>query len=329
MEGTQEPEPGRARLLEEVERACRVRQFSDRTAEAYAGWIRRYVVFHGKRHPRDLDGEAISAFLSHLATEREVSVSTQRQAASALLFLYGEVLRIPVSIPSGIARPARPRRLPTVLSRSEVLSLLDEVPGLSGLVANLLYGAGLRLMEALNIRMKDLSFDRSEIVIRSGKGGHDRMAILPNTLEPRLRKQVERVRVRHHQDLRANGGWVDVPGALARKIPSCGRDLSWQYTFPASRQYMDSATGQLRRHHLHESAIQREVSSAARRAEIGKRVTCHTLRHSFATHLLENGYDIRTIQELLGHRNVKTTMIYTHVLNRGAGGVISPLDRLK
>jgi site-specific recombinase XerD len=209
-----------------------------------------------------------------LATERNASASTQLQAASAILFLYRQVLEMAVELPSGVARPTRPRRLRTVLSRGEVLSVLSEMQGLSGLVANLLYGAGLRLMEALSIRVKDLSFDRGEIVIRSGKGGHDRVAILPDALK-------------------------------------------------------DGATGQRRRHHLHESAVQRDVSSAARRANIGKRVTCHTFRHSFATHLLEDGYDIRTIQELLGHRSVKTTMIYTHVLNRGAGAVISPLDRLK
>jgi integron integrase len=319
----------RPKLLDEVRRACRARQFSDRTAEAYAGWVRRYVLYHGKQHPRELDGGAISRFLTHLATERSASASTQRQAASAILFLYRQVLEMAVELPSGVARPTRPRRLPTVLSRGEVLSVLREMQGLSGLVANLLYGAGLRLMEALSIRVKDLSFDRGEIVIRSGKGGHDRVAILPDTLKGHLLRKADRVRVRHIEDVGTGGGFVDLPGGLARKIPSAARDLSWQYLFPATRPHTDGATGQRRRHHLHESAVQRDVSSAARRANIGKRVTCHTLRHSFATHLLEDGYDIRTIQELLGHRSVKTTMIYTHVLNRGAGAVISPLDRLK
>lgn len=301
----------------------------DQVRSAYSAWVRRYVVFHGKRHPGELDGEAIAAFLTHLAEDSHVSVSTQRQASSALLFLYDEVLGLSVEVPTGIARPVRPRRLPTVLSRTEVLLLLDEVRGVPALVANLLYGAGMRLMEALCVRIKDVSFDRRETRVRSGKGGHDRIAILPGSLEARLRRQVNRVRALHLQDLSRNGGWVDLPGALERKMPSAGRDLSWQYLFPASRSYKDTATGQLRRHHLHETAVQREVSAAATRAQIGKRATCHTLRHSFATHLLEDGYDIRTIQELLGHRSVKTTMIYTHVLNRGAGGVISPLDRLK
>jgi integron integrase len=205
--------------------------------------------------------------------------------------------------------------------------VLEEVRGLPGLVASVLYGAGLRLLEALSIRIKDVSFDRGEIVVRGGKGDHDRIAILPAALKQPLRRQAERARQRHEADLRNGAGWVDLPGALEKKVPSAARDPGWQYLFPASRTYTDPGTG--RRHHLHESAVQREVSAAARRAGLAKRVTCHTLRHSFATHLLEDGYDIRTIQELLGHRSVRTTMIYTHVLNRGAGGVISPLDRLK
>jgi integron integrase len=319
----------RPKLLDEVRRACHARQFSDRTAEAYSGWVRRYVLYHGKRHPSELDGGAVSAFLTHLATERNASASTQRQAASAILFLYSQVLELAVELPSGVASPTRPRRLPIVLSRGEVLSVLNEMHGLSRLVANLLYGAGLRLMEALSIRIKDLSFDRGEIVIRSGKGGHDRVAILPDSLKDRLLRQADRVRVRHLEDVRTGGGWVNLPGGFARKVPSTARDLSWQYLFPAARRHTDRTTGQRRHHHLHETAVQREVSSAARRASIGKRVTCRTFRHSFATHLLEDGYDIRTIKELLGHRDVKTTMIYTHVLNRGAGAVISPLDRLK
>jgi integron integrase len=323
------PDSPRPKLLEEVKRACRARQFSARTIEAYCGWIRRFVIFHGKRHPRELDADAIASFLTYLAVERSVSAATQRQAASAILFLYASVLKLPVELCTGIAHPGRPRRLPVVLARGEVRVLLEEVRGLPGLVARVLYGAGLRLMEGLSIRVKDVSYERGEIVIRSGKGGHDRMAILPDSLKPNLRRQAERVRARHEVDMRRGAGWVALPGALDRKMPSAARELSWQYLFPASRPHTDRATGQRRRHHLHESAVQREVTAAARRAGIAKRVTCHTLRHSFATHLLEDGYDIRTIQELLGHRSVKTTMIYTHVLNRGAGGVISPLDRLK
>jgi integron integrase len=318
----------RPKLLDAVRQACRARQFSDRTAATYSGWVRRFVRFHGTRHPRELDGDAIQAFLAHLADQRRVSVSTQRQAASALLFLYNEVLKIPVELPAGVLRPVRPRRLPTVLSRTEVAALLAEVRGTPRLVASLLYGAGLRVMEGLELRVKDVAIERGEIRVRSGKGGHDRITMVPRALRSDLRRQVERVRTRHADDLGEGAGWVPIPGALARKIPSAGRDLAWQYLFPASRLYLDPRTGRRQRLHLHPSAVQREVSAAGRRAGIPKRVTCHTLRHSFATHLLDDGYDIRTIQELLGHRSVKTTMIYTHVLNRGPGGVISPLDRL-
>lgn len=316
------------RLLDEVRRACRARQFSQRTAEVYAGWVRRYVLFHRRRHPRDLDSASVAAYLTHLADDRGVSASTQRQAASALLFLYREVLAMPMDVPPGVARPGRRRGLPTVLSRDEVAAVFTEMRGHTQLVAKLLYGSGLRLMEALNIRLKDLSFDRGEITVRSGKGGHDRVTMLPGVLEAQLRRQVAHVHKRHAADVRNGAGWVALPDALARKMPNAGRDPAWQYLFPATRHYTDRETGQRRRHHLHETAIQRAVSAAGRQAGIAKRVTCHTLRHSFATHLLEDRYDIRTIQELLGHKSVKTTMIYTHVLNRGAGGVTSPLDRL-
>jgi integron integrase len=319
--------PRKPRLLEEVRRACRARQFSDRTVDAYTGWVRRYVVFHGKRHPRELDGRAVAAFLTHLADERDVSVSTQRQASSALLFLYRRVLGIPIEAPAGIARPGRPRRLPTVLYRDEVAAVLAETRGTAGLVAKLLYGSGLQLMEALELRLKDLSFDRGEITVRGGRGGHDRVTMLPRALDADLRRQVADVRRRHAADLHAGAGWVALPDALARKMPNAGRDPAWQYLFPATRPHTEPETGERRRHHLHETAVQRAVSAAGRRAGLAKRVTCHTLRHSFATHLLEDRYDIRTIQELLGHRSVKTTMIYTHVLNCGAGGVTSPLDR--
>jgi integron integrase len=316
------------KLLDEVARACRARQFGTRTVEAYVGWIRRFVLFHGRRHPRELDGGHVAAFLTHLAVDRGVSASTQLQASSALRFLYGQVLRTTVEVPDRVARPVRPRRLPVVLGRGEVRAVLDEVRGRASLPARLMYGAGVRLLETLSIRVKDLAFERGEILVRAGKGGHDRIAMLPRTLADDLKRQLRHVRALHDRDVQTGGGWVTVPGALARKIPSARRDPAWQYLFPATRPFTDRETGERRRHHLHESALQREVSAAARRAGLGKRVTCHTLRHSFATHLLEDGYDIRTIQELLGHRSVKTTMIYTHVLNRGAGGVISPLDRL-
>lgn len=316
------------KLLEEVRLACRARQYSERTAEVYSGWVRRYVLFHGKRHPLELDASHATMFLEHLATVHDVSASTQRQAAAALTFLYGEVLGRPVDLPKSIARPGAPKRLPTVLARTEVLRVLEEMRGTPRLVASILYGAGLRLMESLELRLKDVSLERGELTVRSGKGGHSRITMLPRSLLTPLRQQTTRVRALHAEDRARGGGWVTIPPGLERKMSGAGRDLAWQYVFPATRTWVDRETGQSRRHHLHETAVQREVTAAARRSGIAKRVTCHTFRHSFATHLLEDGYDIRTIQELLGHSNVKTTMIYTHVLNRGAGGVISPLDRL-
>jgi integron integrase len=319
---------GRPKLLDAVRSACRARHFSGRTAEAYTGWVRRYVLYHAKRHPAELDGDAIGAFLTHLANRHNISTSTQRQAASALLFLYREVLALPVDPPRGVISPLRPRRLPTVLTRAEVATVLSHMSGTSALVASLLYGAGLRLMEALQLRLKDVSADRREIDVRSGKGGHDRITVLPAAVAPDLARQLARVRRQHAMDVRRGAGWVALPHAFGHKSPAAGRELAWQFLFPAARTHLDAATAQRRRHHLHETAVQRAVATAVRDAAILKRATCHTFRHSFATHLLEDGYDIRTIQELLGHRSVKTTMIYTHVLNRGAGGVISPLDRL-
>jgi integron integrase len=324
--GTLAAPAGPPRLLEEVRRACRARQFSDRTADAYAGWVRRYVRFHGLRHPGELDGRAVDAYLDHLANEGRASVSTQRQAASALIFLYAEVLGRAVRITRALARPGAPRRLPVVLSRDEVRAVLAETRGTARLVANLLYGSGLRLMEALQLRVKDVSLDRREITVRGGKGDRDRMTMLPRALFPEIRRQMDRVRARHAADFRGGAGWVQLPHSLDRKFPHAARQLAWQFLFPASRLHTDSHSRQRRRHYLHPTAVQRDVAAAARTAAIPKRVTCHTLRHSFATHLLEDGYDIRTIQELLGHRDVRTTMIYAHVLNRGPG-VISPLDR--
>jgi integron integrase len=322
-----DPRP-KPRLLEQVRRACRARQYSDRTAEAYAGWVRRFVRFHGARHPRELGSEDVAAFLSHLANEEGVSTSTQNQAASALLFLYREVLGLEMNPPRGVTRPKKPRRLPIVLSRPEVAAVLEGLSGTKRLVACILYRSGCRLMEALQLRVKDVALDRSELSIRAGKGGYDRLTVLPAALQRDLKRQIQRVRILHNEDMQDGAGWVAIPNALARKYPSAGRELAWQWLFPATRRHTDSSTGQNRRHHFHESAIQRAVTNAVRQAGIAKRATCHTLRHSFATHLLEDGYDIRTIQELLGHRSVKTTMIYTHVLNRGGRGVTSPLDRL-
>jgi integron integrase len=316
------------RLLAQVRRACRARQFSDRTADAYAAWVRRFVRFHDMRHPAELDGAAVEAFLIHLADERRASSSTQSQAASALLFLYREVLGKAIAAPHGVLRPHRQRRLPIVLSRGEVRAVLEHLTGMPQLVASLLYGSGLRLMEALQLRIKDVDLVRREISVRQGKGGHNRLSMLPAALIPDLRRQVSHVRAQHAADLAQGAGWVAVPGAIAGKMPNVGRQLPWQWLFPATRRFTDRATGELRRHHLHETAVQRAMTIAVRRAALTKRATCHSFRHSFATHLLEDGYDIRTVQELLGHRNVKTTMIYTHVLNRGGRGVLSPLDRL-
>jgi integron integrase len=321
--------PGRGpKLLERVRLACRARQYSPRTVEAYTGWVRRYVLFHGRRHPAEMGGAEIEAFLTHLATERQVSPSTQNQAASALLFLYREVLRLPVTLPGAVVRPARPKRLPIVLTPREVALLLDELQGPVRLVACLLYGSGLRLLECLQLRIKDVDLERREITVRGGKGGHDRMALLPISLVRDLRQQIRRCLEIHERDVQNGAGWVALPTALGRKLPGAGREPAWQYLFPATRIHTDRATGQRRRHHLHESAVQRTVKDAVLAARIQKRASCHTLRHSFATHLLANGCDIRIIQELLGHRSVKTTMIYTHVLNRGGPGVRSPLDQL-
>lgn len=306
----------------------RARQFSPRTEEAYIGWIRRYVMFHGKRHPAMLDEAAVAAFLTHLASTQRVSASTQNQAASALLFLYREVLQLRMEPPSGVVRPSRPRRLPTVLTRQEVRAVLAEMRGPQRLIAHLMYGSGLRLMEAVQLRVKDVQLDRLEIMVREGKGGGDRVTMLPAALRPEMARQVENVKARHAADARGGGGWATLPAGLERKLTGAARQLAWQWVFPAARRYTDPQTGRRVRHHLHETTVQRAVAAAVRSSRIDKRATCHTFRHSFATHLLEAGYDIRTIQELLGHSDVKTTMIYTHVLNHGGRGVRSPLDAL-
>ena len=317
------------RLLEQVRRAARARQFSDRTLDAYVSWIRRYVHHHGLRHPRELGSAEVAAFLAHLANERSVSSSTQRQAGAALIFLYGEVLGRPLELPKGVLAPRRRRRVPIVLTRGEVRAVLDGLQAPHRLVAELLYGSGLRLMEAMCLRVKDVDPRRHELLVREGKGEDDRITTLPESVTVAIVQQVERVLELHRRDLSAGAGWVELPAAFALKAPGAGREPAWQYLFPATRVRVDAATGQRRRHHLHESAVQRAVKTAVRRSGITRRASCHTFRHSFATHLLEDGYDIRTIQELLGHRSVRTTMIYTHVLNRGGRGVVSPLDRLR
>jgi len=291
--------------------------------------VLRFVRFHGRRHPRQMGEAEVTAFLSHLAVHDKVAASTQNQALSALLFLYRDVLRLELSWLDDVVRAKQPLRLPTVLTVGEVQAVLAHLHGVNWLVGSLLYGAGLRLMEALHLRIQDLDFERGEITVRHGKGGKDRRTVLPGAVKRPLAAHLTRVQARHREDLQRGAGSVVLPGALARKAPGASRDWCWQWVFPASRLYCDRETSELRRHHHHESAVQRAVKEAVRCAGIPKRATCHTLRHSFATHLLESGYDIRTIQELLGHTSLTTTMIYTHVLNRGGGGVRSPLDGVK
>lgn len=321
-----QPKP---RLLQSLRANLRLRQYSPRTEEAYTSWTRRYVRFHGLRHPEQLGVEEVRAFLVHLAEDRHCAPATLAQALAALLFLYKEVLRQPLPGLGAIPRARAPVRLPTVLGPEEVRQVLAELRGVTRLVGLVLYGGGLRLMEALTLRVKDLDIGRGEIVIRRGKGAKDRVTVLPDVLRPALAAQIERVRALHRREcgLAAEAGWVVIPTALARKYPQAGRSLQWQWLFPARRIQHDAVTGRRSRNHLHESAVQRAMSEAVRRSGITKRASCHTLRHSFATHLLESGADIRTVQELLGHRDVSTTMLYTHVLNRGGLGVRSPADR--
>jgi integron integrase len=287
----------------------------------------RYILFHGKRHPGTLDGE-VQAFLEHLAIERNVAASTQSQALAALLFLYGEVLAISIERYVQLPRPRRPERLPVVLSPSEISRLLAELRGTPRLMASLMYGSGLRLMECARLRVKDVDFEGRELRIHASKGGRSRHVPLPTLLTTELQAQLSMARRQHEADVDGGGGFVELPTALAAKLRSAPRDWPWQWVFPATRTYVHAATGERRRHHLHETVVQRAVREAARAASLTKRASCHSFRHSFATHLLEAGYDIRTIQELLGHRDVSTTMIYTHVLNRGPLGIQSPFDKL-
>jgi integron integrase len=316
------------RLLDQVRDAIRRRHFSRRTEEAYVGWIRRFILFHDKCHPREMGEAEITGFLTSLAVKGKVAVSTQNQALAALLFLYKDVLRARVPWLDGIVRARRPRRLPVVLSRDEVRKVLDELHGTPRLMATLLYGAGLRLMECARLRVKEIDFDRRQITVRGGKGDRDRVTLLPEAAVDPLNAHLEAVRIQYQADREKDSGWVELPGGLERKYPNAGREWAWQWVFPATRTYFHSETGRRRRHHYHESNLQRAVKDAVRRAGIPKQATCHTFRHSFATHLLEDGYDIRTVQELLGHADVRTTMIYTHIVNRGWGGVRSPADRL-
>jgi integron integrase len=322
---------GGVRLLDRVRAAVRLRHYSIRTEDSYVGWVRRFVLFHRKRYPGEMGAEEVVEFLSHLASEGGVSASTQNQARAALLFLYGEVLGMPLAALRGMDPAKRPRRLPVVLTPSEVGALLRQVAQADTrlwLMSSLLYGAGLRLMECVRLRLKDVDLERREIRVRDGKGGKERVTMLPARLVEPLTAQVATVAELHSADRDEGFGAVYLPDALARKKPKAPFELSWQYLFPAAKRSRDPRGGGVRRHHIDEKTLQRAVRRAVVGAGIRKPATCHSLRHSFATHLLEACYDIRTVQELLGHRDVKTTMIYTHVLNRGGLGVGSPLDRL-
>lgn len=315
-----------SKLLDQVRDCLRVKHYSYRTEQAYIDWIKRFIVFHDKRHPLEMGALEVAAFLTHLAVERTVAASTQNQALAALIFLYRDVLLQPLNAIEGIEHAKRPEKLPIVLTRGEVSALLDHLQGTSWLVASLLYGAGLRLMEALRLRVKDLDFSYQQIVVRDGKGAKDRVTVLPATLIEPLRKQLQKARELHQADLREGYGAVHLPYALAKKYSHAQREWRWQFVFPAPRRSLDPRSGGVRRHHLSEGVVQKAVKAAVADAGLLKPASCHTLRHSFATHLLEQGYDIRTIQELLGHKDLATTQIYTHVLNRGGRAVRSPLE---
>ena len=321
-----DPQP--PRLLDQVRQRLRVKHYSIRTEDAYIGWIRRYILFHGKRHPKEMGENEISAFLTHLAVEGKVSASTQNQALCALLFLYGEILDQDLDKFQNVVWAKKPSKLPVVFTQGEVQAVLARMDGACWLMASLLYGSGLRLMECLRLRVKDTDFEYRQVIVRDGKGEKDRATILPETLIEPLKHHLAKIKLIHEQDLKEGYGTVYLPYALARKYPNAGREWGWQYVFPAPNRSKDPRSQETRRHHLGEDVLQRAVRKAVRKAEIVKPGTCHTFRHSFATHLLEAGYDIRTVQELLGHEDVSTTMIYTHVLNKGGKGVLSPLDKI-
>ncbi|NMF86791.1 integron integrase [Nodosilinea sp. P-1105] len=314
-----------AKLLDQVREVMRLNHYAYRTEETYVQWIRRYILFHDKRHPKDMGRSEIEAFLTDLAVNQQVAASTQNQALNAILFLYHKVLGIEIAGINAV-RANQPRNLPVVLTKAEALAIIQTIGGPHQLVVKLLYGSGLRLSEALRLRIKDLDLAQQQVIVRDGKGSKNRITMLPASVLTELQDHLVGVRRQHQQDLGRGFGSVYLPFALERKYLNANRDWIWQYVFPAGRIVKDPRSGEMRRHHLHESGIQKAVKQAVRQAGIAKKVGCHTFRHSFATHLLESGYDIRIIQELLGHKDVKTTMIYTHVLNRGGRGVRSPLD---
>jgi integron integrase len=316
------------RLLDQVREVIRRLHYSIRTEQAYVDWIRRFILFHGKRHPAEMGAAEVEAFLSHLAVKANVASSTQNQALNAIVFLYRHVLKKELGWLDDIQRAKKPARLPVVFTQAEVRAVLHRLERSPWLMANLLYGAGLRLMECLRLRVKDLDFERRQIIIREGKGNRDRITMLPDRLSEPLKSHLEKVATLHQKDLSEGFGAVYLPFALEKKYPNADREWGWQYVFPASKRSIDPRSGVERRHHLDPTVLQRAVKQAVRAASLVKPGSCHTFRHSFATHLLENGYDIRTVQELLGHKDVRTTMIYTHVLNRGGKGVRSPVDIL-
>ncbi|MDD5467192.1 MAG: integron integrase [Anaerolineales bacterium] len=318
--------PQEKKLLDQVRDTLRTKHYSYRTEQAYVDWIRRYILFHKKRHPIEMGEAEIAAFITHLAAERHVAASTQNQALSAVLFLYRNVLQKEITLPPALVHIGRPKRLPTVLTRGEALAVINQMRGATRLMTGLLYGSGLRLMECLRLRVKDVDFGNHQIIVRDGKGENDRATILPDSLVTKLQNHLQDVRALHEKDLREGYGETVLPYALSVKYPNAGYEWAWQYVFPASQRSIDPQTGVIRRHHLDESVLQKAIREAARSANISKPVSPHTFRHSFATHLLQNSYDIRTVQELLGHKDVKTTMIYTHVLQRGGLAVRSPLD---
>jgi integron integrase len=314
------------RLLEQVREVIRLKHYSIRTEQSYIGWIKRFILFHSKRHPRDMGAEEITRFLSHLAVAGNVSASTQNQALNAILFLYREVLKLDLPWMDGIQRAKKPTRLPVVFTRDEIKRLLAQLDGTNWLMVSLLYGSGLRLMECLRLRVKDVDFHYRQLFIRDAKGQKDRVTILPEALIDPLRNHLVRVKTLHEQDLKEGYGRVYLPHALARKYPNADREWGWCYIFPSYKRSVDPRSRVERRHHVSEDALQRTIKRAIRAARIIKPGSTHTLRHSFATHLLESGYDIRTVQELLGHQDVSTTMIYTHVLQKGGRAARSPLD---
>ncbi|NCP87783.1 MAG: integron integrase [Anaerolineae bacterium CG_4_9_14_3_um_filter_57_17] len=334
---TTPPQPPQARkLMEQVRDALRTKHYSYRTEQTYTDWIKRYILFHHKRHPKDMGETEIRAFIAYLANERKVAASTSNQALSAILFLYRTVLQIEMTLPPDLSNASRPKRLPTVLTHAEALAVISHMRGVTRLMTKILYGSGLRVMECMRLRVKDIDFDNHQIIVRGGKGDDDRVTILPDSIVPEIKQMLLDVKALHQKDLAEGYGKTVIPNALDAKYTNATKEWIWQFIFPASQRSLDplslpspagrGAGGEVRRHHLDETVLQKAIRQAAKAAGIDKQVSPHTFRHSFATHLLQNGYDIRTVQELLGHKDVKTTMIYTHVLQRGAGAVRSPLD---